>query len=151
MKITLLASWLLCSTSLTFAQPGTLDNTFGAGGKVTTLVGGSGNHCHAYATAIQPDGKILIAGYIVVSVNGTNHYGVARLNTNGTVDTNFQFGADGIIHSVGLQSDGKILLTIALDLLAVRRRRRVEVDLLAELGRLNWRVGTTLAEFRGAI
>ena len=63
-----------------------------------------------YSVALQVDGKILIAGYIGVSVNGTNYYGVARLNTNGTVDTNFQFGADGIVHSVGLQADGKILL-----------------------------------------
>lgn len=63
-----------------------------------------------FSVALQPNGKILIAGYIGVSVNGTNHDGVARLNTNGTVDTNFQFGADGNIHSVGLQSDGKILL-----------------------------------------
>src|ERR1043165_5455209 len=47
------------------------------------------------SVALQPDGKILIAGYIGVSVNGTNHYDVARLNTNGSVDTNFQFGADG--------------------------------------------------------
>jgi uncharacterized delta-60 repeat protein len=62
------------------------------------------------SVALQPDGKILIAGYIGVSVNGTNHYDVARLNTNGSVDTNFQFGAGGTIVSVGLQSDGKILL-----------------------------------------
>ena len=63
-----------------------------------------------FSVALQPNGKILIAGYIGVSVNGTNHDGVARLNTNGTVDTNFQFGADGTVRSVGLQSDGKILL-----------------------------------------
>jgi uncharacterized delta-60 repeat protein len=62
------------------------------------------------ALALQPDGKLLIAGEIVTSVNGTSHYSLARLNANGTVDTNFQYGADGIIHSVGLQPDGKILL-----------------------------------------
>lgn len=62
------------------------------------------------ALALQPDGKILIAGNIGVSVNGTNHYDIVRLNTNGTVETNFQFGAEGIIKSLGLQADGKILL-----------------------------------------
>ena len=81
---------------------GVIDNTF------TNDDGTFGGQI--FSVALQPDGKILIAGNIGVSVNGTNHYGVARLNTNGTVDTNFQFGADGTIHSVGLQPDGKILL-----------------------------------------
>jgi uncharacterized delta-60 repeat protein len=81
---------------------GSIDNTFTNnhgtfGGIISSL-------------ALQPDGKILIAGDIVTSVNGTNHYNLVRLTTNGTVDTNFQFGADGIIHSVKLQTDGKILL-----------------------------------------
>ena len=52
-KITLLACWLLCNAGLTFAQPGTLDNTFGTGGKVTTLVGTTGNQCQGWSVAIH--------------------------------------------------------------------------------------------------
>jgi uncharacterized delta-60 repeat protein len=117
MKITLLASWLLCSTSLTFAQPGTLDNTFGAGGKVTTLVGGSGNHCHAYATAIQPDGKILVAGDFLNS-NGNTDFVVIRYKSNGTLDSSFagngkaavDFGVNATPYGIALQNDGKIVV-----------------------------------------
>ncbi len=39
---------------------GSLDTTFGAGGKVTTNTGGVGDE--AYAIAIQSDGKIVVAG-----------------------------------------------------------------------------------------
>ncbi len=82
---------------------GSLDNTF-------TNANGVFGGPWIFSVSLQPDGKILVGGNFVVSVNGTNHYGVARLNTNGAPDTNFQFGAEGIIHSVGLQPDGKMLL-----------------------------------------
>src|SRR3989304_2221926 len=39
---------------------GTLDTTFGTGGKVTTPIGIS--HDEVYAVAIQTDGKIVVAG-----------------------------------------------------------------------------------------
>jgi hypothetical protein len=65
MKITLLACALLCSICFTFAQPGTLDNTFGTGGKVTTLVVTTGSR--AYATVVQQDGKILVVGDFINS------------------------------------------------------------------------------------
>jgi uncharacterized delta-60 repeat protein len=84
---------------------GSLDDTFtNANGKFDAPSGG-----RIFCLALQPDGKILIAGAVVTSVNGTNHYDLIRLNANGTVDTNFK-PVEGIIHSVGLQSDGKILL-----------------------------------------
>jgi len=49
-----------------FAQPGSLDASFGTGGKVTTPIGSgaTGN-----SVAIQSDGKILVAGY---NYNGYN-------------------------------------------------------------------------------
>jgi uncharacterized delta-60 repeat protein len=80
---------------------GSIDNTFTNdngtfGGLISCL-------------ALQRDGKILIGGGIVTSVNGTDHYNLLRLNPNGSVDMNFN-AVEGIIHSVGLQSDGKILL-----------------------------------------
>ena len=52
---------LLMMTGLAFAAPGALDTTFGAGtGKVITAMG-AGND-NANAMAIQPDGKIVLAG-----------------------------------------------------------------------------------------
>ena len=63
------------TSGIATAQPGSLDNTFGTGGKVTTDFGSSdgGN-----SVAIQSDGKILVAGY---SYNGSNEdFALVRYN-----------------------------------------------------------------------
>ncbi|MGZ5530140.1 MAG: hypothetical protein ACXWJB_15800, partial [Limisphaerales bacterium] len=59
---------------------------------------------------IQPDGKILIAGDFH-TVNGTNRNYIARLNTNGVLDTTFDpgAGANDVIQAVALLSSGKIV------------------------------------------
>jgi hypothetical protein len=59
----------------TIAGPsGFLDDTFGTGGKVITAIGSGTDH--AYAVALQPDGKIVAAGY---SCEGTNkNFALAR-------------------------------------------------------------------------
>jgi uncharacterized delta-60 repeat protein len=59
--------------------------------------------------AVQPDGKIIIAGTFS-SVLGVDRYNIARLNANGTLDTGFNLGTDGYVFSVVVQADGKILL-----------------------------------------
>jgi uncharacterized delta-60 repeat protein len=59
--------------------------------------------------ALQPDGKILLAGRFT-SVNGQAHTNLARLNTDGTVDTNFNASASGTVFSVTVQPDGSILV-----------------------------------------
>jgi len=65
---------------------------------------------------IQPDNKILVAGYFNV-YSGVTRNGILRLNSNGTLDTTFgstsgftgslTFG--GTVNDMILQSDGKIL------------------------------------------
>ncbi|MFM1768765.1 MAG: hypothetical protein RJA22_1294 [Verrucomicrobiota bacterium] len=56
-------------------------------------------------------GKIVIVGAFS-SFNGVQRNGIARLNTNGTLDTTFTPGAGvaGVVRSLALQSDGKILI-----------------------------------------
>lgn len=44
------------------------------------------------AIAVQPDGKILVAGFLR---NGASSFAVARLNTNGTLDTTFSRVVNG--------------------------------------------------------
>jgi uncharacterized delta-60 repeat protein len=56
---------------------------------------------------VQPDGKILVAGDFP-SVNGTNTYGLARLNANGSLDTTFNPAVGG--YPIALQPDGKVLV-----------------------------------------
>ena len=63
---------------------GSVNNTFHLAG--TGLP--SGISYYLYAVEITPDGKILIGGYFT-SVNGTSKYGLARLNSDGTLDAGF--------------------------------------------------------------
>ncbi len=86
---------------------GSLDSTFGSGGKVTMQIGTL--HSSWQAVAIQSDGKILIAGQ---SYNGADVSTIVRLNTNGSYDTSFTINAAGTYESfnaIAVQSDGKIL------------------------------------------
>ncbi len=63
-----------------------------------------------FCTTIQPDGKIILAGLFsqVLDVARNN---IARLNADGTLDTNFDPNANGEVDSVAVQADGKVLLT----------------------------------------
>ena len=87
-----------------------------------------GNNGYSFSIAIydahavlQPDGKILIAGY---TSNSERHYNetnlaVARLNSNGSLDNTFgnngivvtDFGDPESADCIAVQPDGKILLT----------------------------------------
>ena len=89
----LVCARLLSSSTLLMAQAGSLDPTFGTGGLVTTTLGGE-NNTIANATAIQSDGKILVAGSIPDS-QGFGEPGVARYNTDGSLD--YSFGTGGIV------------------------------------------------------
>ena len=61
--------------------------------------------------AIQSDGKIIVGGDFT-TFNGVIVNRIIRLNTNGTRDTSFYtgIGFNGSVSSIGIQSDGKIIL-----------------------------------------
>jgi len=92
---------------------GSLDPTFGAGGKViTSLPGSTGDEVHGLAR--QADGKIVAAG-----PSQSQGLGVARYNTDGSLDPSF--GNGGLVTigvgappftavAVVIQADGKIVL-----------------------------------------
>jgi len=81
---------------------GTLDTSF-------TI--GTGFNNSVLTIALQPDGKILVGGQFT-SFNGTTQNRIARLNTDGTLDTSFNTGTgfSGGVSTIALQSDGKILV-----------------------------------------
>ena len=93
---------------------GSLDTGFGTGGKVTTDFGSGEDR--PYAIAVQPDGKIVVAGY---AYNGSdNDFALARYTSLGALDTSFD--SDGKvttalgtgndrIRAIAVQSDGKIV------------------------------------------
>ncbi|MBV9211216.1 MAG: VCBS repeat-containing protein, partial [Acidobacteria bacterium] len=109
-----------------FNADGSLDTSFGTGGK-QMIVFLTGYNAQANAVAIQPDGKIVIAGYASVpnpfSTSGGTYddVAVARLNTDGSLDASFN--GDGKFHTrlqpgdtqdrayaLLLLADGKILV-----------------------------------------
>ena len=61
------------------------------------------------ATAVQPDGKILLGGRFT-NVLGLPRNHIARLNTDGTLDTAFNPNANGDVNAIAVQADGKILV-----------------------------------------
>ena len=62
-----------------------------------------------FATAVQPDGKTIIAGQFT-QVLGVARSNIARLNADGTLDTTFDPKANSDVLSVAVQADGKVLL-----------------------------------------
>jgi len=76
-----------------YNSDGSLDTSFGSGGKVSGNVNGN-----AYAVAIQSDGKIVVAGEVSFpSTSGLDfsEFVIARFNTNGNLDTGFGIGGTG--------------------------------------------------------
>ncbi|MCB1210384.1 MAG: delta-60 repeat domain-containing protein [Verrucomicrobiales bacterium] len=62
-----------------------------------------------YASAQQPDGRMVIAGTFIKVLGQPRGY-IARINADGTLDTGFDPQVDGFVHSLVVQVDGKILL-----------------------------------------
>jgi uncharacterized delta-60 repeat protein len=90
-----------------------LDTGFGSGGEVITDF--AGGEDQAFAVALQPDGKIVAAGF--AGENHTQHFALARYNANGTLDAGFGLGGK-VVTSIGavdwayglaVQPDGKIV------------------------------------------
>ncbi len=94
---------------------GTLDTSFGIGGKVVTDFARLPDF--GYAVVIQPDDKIIVAGQAESRINDWN-FGLVRYNPDGSVDSSFGKGgkvttqfsgtADGAF-AVKLQPNGKIV------------------------------------------
>ena len=76
----------------------------------TSFSVGSGFNASLVTMALQSDGKVLVAGNFT-SYNGTTTNRIARLNTDGSLDTSFSTGSglDYSPYRVTVQSDGKVL------------------------------------------
>lgn len=94
---------------------GSLDATFGTGGIVTTVFGGITFNA---GIAIQPDGKIILAGD--THANGTQDFALTRYNTDGSPDMTFDGdgkvitdfnGASEGLSGVALQKNGQIIVS----------------------------------------
>jgi len=70
---------------------GSLDTTFGTGGKVITSFGSQSDE--AFAVVVQADGKIVLGGHYRNATTGLD-FALARYEANGTLD--FGFGVNGL-------------------------------------------------------
>lgn len=95
---------------------GSLDPTFGTGGKVMTDF--LSEFERAQALALQPDGKIVAAGLAERQSSARTDFALARYNADGSLDGAFGsggkvrtdfFGFDDAANAVALQADGKIV------------------------------------------
>ena len=105
-----------------FNQDGKPDTSFGPGGLRTTDFGGKRGD-YAHRVAIQPDGKILVAGLKFNSGFGPkakSNFALARYNTNGTLDGGFGAGGQMTVlgeentytlGGLGIQPGGKIVFS----------------------------------------
>jgi uncharacterized delta-60 repeat protein len=96
---------------------GSLDASFGVGGRVLTTLGGD-----AYALALQADGKLIAAGRISGPIGGP--WTLSRYHQNGSLDESFGDGGTVVLqhswsffpvtgttaYAVAVQADGKIVL-----------------------------------------
>ena len=81
---------------------GSVDGTFNPGGGADNPV---------QAVALQPDGRVLVAGDFS-TYNGYNRSRLARLNADGSLDHGFDIGtgADLVVNAVAVQPDGRIVV-----------------------------------------
>ena len=94
---------------------GTLDPTFGSGGKVTTDFAGGDDI--GISLVVQADGKLVAGGYAFIGA--LRDFALARYKPNGTLDrsfgrqgkviTDFTGGGDDGAVTLALQADGKLV------------------------------------------
>jgi uncharacterized delta-60 repeat protein len=132
---------MLLGSSRNFADPdydfgvmrlmpdGTVDSTFGSSGQSFVVFDrtGSDKGDHLVGVVVQPDGKIVLAGVADGDTSTGQDMAIARLNSDGSLDTGFgtsgktivpfnlgncttPTGCDDVALRVNLQADNKILL-----------------------------------------
>lgn len=109
---------------------GSLDGSFNPG---------TGANARVASIALQSDGRVLIGGDFT-AVNGTNRDGIARLNSDGSLDGGFNpapgvNGSPNRVSAVAVQPDGKVL--IGGDFTAINGTNRHHVARLQANGSLD--------------
>jgi uncharacterized delta-60 repeat protein len=101
-----------------FDIDGTLDDSFGTGGLVTTNIGGPFSQEEALGVAIQPDGLIVLAGRATLDRPRGDDFDdllVARLLSNGQPDPSFGLGGQVVTDVGGLNNEAQNVVVQPVD------------------------------------
>ncbi len=103
-----------------YNQNGSLDLSFGNGGKVITSIGNGDDGDTALAVAVQPDQKIVVAGSTFRGIGTFTDFVVVRYLPNGTLDSAFGVGGisvtdllnnrDDYARALAIQPNGEIVV-----------------------------------------
>lgn len=116
---------LVCFASLeqvVIAGSSDLDATFGSGGKTVTTMGVGASEIQK--VVVQPDGKIVVAGYAQNTGSAVRQFALARYRADGSLDTTFGnggrvfttiAGGNAYANDVFIQSNGRIVVVGFLD------------------------------------
>lgn len=120
-------------SALGSALPGSLDTSFDPGTGVDQSV---------FAMAIQPDGKIVIGGDFT-TVNGGPHKGIARLKSDGTVDSEFDAGTgpNDLVSAVAIQGNKIIIAGYFTEVSGINQGYVARLDTNGTLD-TNFNIGT---------
>jgi uncharacterized delta-60 repeat protein len=95
---------------------GSIDNSFTPPSTIVSADQGNGEDNlevgNITTMSLQEDGKIIIGGSFL-TYGGVNRKNIARIHTNGTLDTSFRTGnagANGSVLSSAIQPDGKVVI-----------------------------------------
>ncbi len=103
---------------------GSLDSSFSFDGRVTIAFDAADGVDQCAAVAVQPDGKIVVAGSTSGASPTSTDFAIARLDSDGTLDTTFGGGTgkttvgfdlaggtgNDVATALALQTDGKIVV-----------------------------------------
>jgi uncharacterized delta-60 repeat protein len=106
-----------CLKVLRLTTNGILDTSFASTGDLQLNPNIANVFCGLRTTAIQSDGKLVVAGTILITQTD-RQFLVVRVNTNGTLDTIFDtdgaltvsFPGDGFGRSIAVQPNGRIIV-----------------------------------------
>lgn len=101
-----------------YTSSGTLDSTFGTGGKVTTDIGGSTIDT-AYDGFVQADNKIVVAGGTLV-LGQKGDFALTRYNADGSLDTSFN-GTGKVVTDFGGAEEARAVVQSGSQIIAVGR------------------------------
>ena len=135
---------VLATAPMARAASGDLDPTFGGDGVVRTDLTRAEDD--GFAVAIQPDGKIVVAG--VKGLGGPNpRFAIVRYETDGALDTSFG-GGDGKVaidftpgadfpYAVRIQANGEIVVAGTADYFRADKNSRFALARLTPAGSLD--------------